>query len=401
MSQRTLYIRLGNGAGALEWLLLGADGVRRTGQAEDLAALAAEAQGAHPVVLLPATEVTLAKVSLPPVKRAQQRQAALFALEDQLIDDISELHAALGERGEDGLLPLAVVSRARLDGWLEMLGHHALRPEALVSELLMVPLRNGEWSVLWEERGVQVRTGALSGVAFETELWALLWPRLLAEAGEQRPQRLRVFDARSDTTAPLPLDDALPGGEVALEVNRSSMRWLESAEVLPGINLLQGDYSLREQWGRKLRPWRPAAALFLLWLMVQGGMATFDLRSLGREELQLNEQMEALYRKSFPDARKVVEPRTQMEQKLAALKNGDSGFLQLAVAVAPALGSSTLKGMRYQEGALDLDIVLVDMAALDTLRGALESKGLMVEIGNISQQAGKVEGRLTLRGGGA
>lgn len=402
MSQRTLYLRLGRDGVPLEWLLVGADGVRQTGVADDLAALAGEAQGAHLVVLVPATEVTLASVVLPPVRHAQQRQAALFALEDQLIDDIGELHAALGERGADGTLPLAVVSRGRLDGWMEQLNQHALRPEWLVSELLMAPRVDGEWSVVWEEREIRVRTGALSGMAFETELWPLLWPRLLAEAGEQRPQRLRVFDARREAAAPLPLDDALPGGEVVIEANRSSMRWVDVAEgATPRLNLLQGDYSLREQWGRKLRPWRPAAALFLLWLVIQGGMAGFDLRSLGRQEAALDEQMEALYRKSFPDARKVVEPRTQMEQKLAALKNGDSGFMKLAVDAAPALRNTTLKGMRYQEGTLDLDVSLSDMAMLDTLRGALESKGLQVEIGNISQQDGRVEGRLTLRGGGA
>ncbi|HEY0720398.1 MAG TPA: type II secretion system protein GspL [Gammaproteobacteria bacterium] len=402
MSQRTLYIRFASGAEPLEWLLLGPDGGRRTGQAEDLAALAHETAGARLVVLLPATEMTLARVTLPPVKRAQQRQAALFALEDQLVDDIAELHAAFGERGEDGTLPLVVVSRERMHGWMAQLNHLALRPDALVDELLMVPLVNGEWSVLWEERGVRVRTGAVSGVAFETELWPLLWPRLLAEAGEQRPPRLRVFDARSEATAPLPLDDALPGGEVTIEANRSSLRWVEVAEgSAPGINLLQGDFSLREQWGRKLRPWRPAAALFLLWLVIQGGMAFFDMRTLSRQELQLNEQMEALYRKSFPDARKVVEPRTQMEQKLAALKNGDSGFMKLAVSVAPALRNSLLKGMRYQDGALDLDISFADMATLDTLRSTLESKGLAVEIGNVAQQEGRVESRLTLRGGGA
>ncbi len=90
-----------------------------------------------------------------------------------------------------------------------------------------------------------------------------------------------------------------------------------------------------------------------------------------------------------------------MEQKLAALKSGDSGFMKLAVAAAPALRNAMVKGMRYQEGALEIDLSLPNMAALDAVRAALAAKGLQVDIGNATQQDGKVESRLTLRGGGA
>lgn len=401
MSQRTLYLRLAGRSGPAEWLLIAADGTRHMGCTE-LAELPGETHGARLVVLVPATDVTLASVTLPPVKRSQQRQAALFALEDQLIDDISELHAALGERGKDGAIPLAVVNRAQLDGWLESLAHHHLRPEELAIDLLMLPCTEGEWSVLWEDDGVRVRTGTVSGISFEPEQWPLLWPRLLAETGDRRPNRLRVFDARSSATSPLPFDDALPDGEVVMMHNAGGLKWLAVNDgASHPLNLLQGDYSRREQWGRRLRPWLPAAALFLIWLTIQGGLSLFEMHTLRNQEAQLDAQMEALYRSSFPDARKVVDPRLQMEQKLAALKSGDSGFMKLAVSAAPALRNIMVKGMRYQEGALEIDLSLPDMSALDAVRAALESKGLQVDIGNTAQQDGKVVSRLTVRGGGA
>ena len=401
MSQRTLYLRLTSNDGPVEWQLVAADGTCTVG-CHALAELPGETQGARIVVMVPATDVTLSKVTLPPVKRSQQRQAALFALEDQLIDDISELHAALGERSKEGVLPLAVVSRMQLDEWLERFAHHHLRPEELTIDLLMLPHSDNEWSVLWEDDGVRIRTGALSGIGFEPELWSLLWPRLLAETGGQRPKRLRVFDARTNSEAALPLDDALPEGEVMVIPHASGMKWLALDEnTKHPFNLLQGDYSRREQWGRRLRPWRPAAALFLIWLSIQGGLSLFEMRSLRNQETQLGVQMEELYRKSFPDARKVVDPRLQMEQKLAALKSGDSGFMKLAVNAAPALRNTMVKGMRYQEGVLEIDLSLPNMAALDDLRAALAAKGLQVDIGNATQQDGKVESRLTVRGGGA
>lgn len=400
MSQRTLYLRLGMADDMVEWRLISADGSQRMGHGA-LTELPDEVQGAHLVGMVPATDVTLASVTLPPVKRGQQRQAALFALEDQLIDDLDELHVAQGERASDGTLPVAVVRRARLEGWLETLSQHHLRPEQLRVDLLLLPWAEGEWSVLWEDAGVSVRTGTARGIGFEPEQWPLLWPRLLQEAGAHLPQRLRVYDARTNATDPLPLDAALPNGEVVVVPNAAGLQWLATGDTTAAaLNLLQGDYSRREQWGRLLRPWRPAAALLLLWLVLQGGMALFDLHTLRQQELQLDTQMEELYRKSFPAARKVVDPRLQMEQKLAALKSGDSGFMKLAVAAAPALRTTLVKGMRYQEGALDIDLSLPDMAALDGVRTALTAKGLQVEIGNTAQQDGKVESRLSLRGGG-
>lgn len=399
MSQRTLYLRLGDSDGPVEWLLVTADGTRRIG-CDTLAELPVEAHASRLVVLVPATAVTLASATLPPVKRAQQRQAALFALEDQLIDDIGDLHAALGERASDGTLPVAVVSRARLDGWLAALTQHHLRPEQVTVDLFLLPLAEGEWSVLWEDHGVLVRSGSGRGIGLDPGQWPVLWPRLLAEAGGQAPRRLRVFDARSDQTEPLPLDEALPGGEVSVVANAASLQWLATSSSVP-LNLLQGDYSRREQWGRMLRPWRPAAALLLIWLAIEGGLAYSELSTLRAQEAQLEVQMEELYRKSFPEARKVVDPRLQMEQKLNALKSGSSGFLKLAVAVAPALRSSQVTGMRYQEGALDVDLSLPDMGALDSVRAALIAKGLQVEIGNAAQQGGKVTSRVTVRGGGA
>lgn len=399
MSQRTLYLRLTDTAGPVEWLLLAGDGSRRLG-CDELAQLPAETLGARLVVLLPITAVTLASATLPPVKRAQQRQAALFALEDQLIDDIGELHAALGERAADGTLPIAVVSRARLDAWLAPLAQHHLRPDVVTVDALLLPLAEGEWPVLWEDDGVCVRSGTMHSVGFAPEQWPLLWPRLLEEAGEQQPQRLRVFDARTVADEPLPLEEALPGGEVSVVANAGGLQWIGTTATAP-LNLLQGDYSRREQWGRMLRPWRAAAVLLLLWLVIQGGMALFELRTLRQQEAQLDAQMEELYRKSFPEARKVVDARLQMEQKLAALKSGDSGFMKLAVGVAPALRDRLVKGLRYQDGALDIDLALPDMAALDSVRAALTAKGLQVEIGNAAQQDGKVESRVTVRGGGA
>lgn len=62
------------------------------------------------------------------------------------------------------------------------------------------------------------------------------------------------------------------------------------------INLLQGAYSPQAHWGRWLRPWRAAAALASVWLLVQGFSLTYEHWSLRREQTALRAAMEQVYK---------------------------------------------------------------------------------------------------------
>lgn len=402
MSQRTFYLRLPGSGNHVEWLSYASDGALRSGSTT-LDEVAAEIGGAPLVVVVPITAVSVAQVTLPPVKRAQQRQSALYALEDQLIDDVEELHAALGERDSNGQLPLIIARRGRIVEWLELLAIHHLRPQQLLVDALLLPCHDGEWSLLWEDDGIRLRSGPHRAFGFEHGAWHELWPRLLSAAGEYPPKRLQLFDGRTHQEEPLPVAELLPAMEVAYQPNKGGLRWIAPDAASSAINLLQERFSRREQWGQLLRPWRPAAVLLLLWLTLQISIALLDLRSQHQEEARLDQQMEQLYRATFPEARKVVDARLQMEQRLSALKGSSGGFIKLVSSAAPALKSANarLKQMRYQNGALDIELSLADMASLDALRSALVASGLQVEIGNTATQEGRLESHLTLHGGGA
>lgn len=391
--------------GSACWLPL--DGGEEAVARGTLAEAARACAGAPVTVLAGAAEVLLTAAELPLRNPRQLRQALPFALEEQLADEVEGLHFALGERLERGGLAVAVVARHWLDGVLERLRHAGLQAARLLPPVLLLPKYEGEWSVLLEGERALVRSGGAGGFAAELDTLPVLLALALREAGDGAPKRLRLrlheVGAGARAGLATALGEALPGVETVWEEGEP-LPWLAAGLRGGGtIDLLQGPYSRREQLGRLWRPWLPAAGLLALWLLVEVALSLSRGAALERQAAELAAAAEGIYREAFPEARKVVDPRVQMEQALKRLRGGPAGgggFLDaVRVAGAPLQAAhADLRGLRYRAGQLDLEVTMKDLQTLDGLKRALEEGGKMrVEILSATNRDGGVEGRLRLR----
>ncbi len=126
---------------------------------------AARAAGRRLCVLVPGADVLLAEPEVPVRAAAKLAQLIPYALEEQLADDIEELHFALGKRAaESTRAPVAVVRRALLDEWLGALRAGGLTPEALYAESDLLPENPGQAVMLLDEDTVIVRPPGSSPV---------------------------------------------------------------------------------------------------------------------------------------------------------------------------------------------------------------------------------------------
>src|SRR5580658_284380 len=95
------------------------------------------------------------------VPRAAGRRVCVlapYALEEDLAENIDELHFAIGKRTADSMhTPVAVVARALLDEWLATLRAAGLEPEALYADSDLLPVNPGQAVALLEEDVVSVR----------------------------------------------------------------------------------------------------------------------------------------------------------------------------------------------------------------------------------------------------
>ena len=127
-----VVIRLGRtSADAVEWIAVDDNGTRRGAPGMGtLEQAAAEIGGRAVIVLVPAIETVTTTVNIPIRGGARLRAALPFALEESLAEDVENLHFASGVRRDNGELPVAVVSIAKMDEWmsaLEAAGIEALR----------------------------------------------------------------------------------------------------------------------------------------------------------------------------------------------------------------------------------------------------------------------------------
>ncbi len=394
----TLLIRLAPAAqGFRDWLLIDEQG-RGRGAVQIGAPDAGVINSIRRVVVLvPGSEVLLLEVQVPGRNRQRVLRAAPYVLEEQLAEDVEQLHFALGAAGGDSRYPVAVVERKRMDDWQALLQEQGISATQLVPETLAVPT-DGGWSLLVDGSTVLVRSGEYSGFAADGENLAELFALLRVK--EQAPESARVYGS-------LVLD--LEGVDLDLVEDPAQPLELLARGYVQGpvIDLLQGAYSRREEWGRLLRPWKASAALLLAGLILAGVSTGVNYQRLTGQKEQLTADIKALYRQTFPNARRIVNPRAQMEQQLKKLQRksgvGSTDFLAMLAETANVIRASkgiTVRGASYRDGRLDLDLLADNLQVLDKLKQDLISGGqLNAEIQSAATEKNqKVKSRMRVQG---
>lgn len=403
----TLFLRMPVDDHPASWLLVDTLG-NRVGRVQRgaLADAAAQALGRHVCVLVPGAKVSLLHASIPTRNLQKVLQAVPFALEDRLAEDVENLHFALGKRDEEGYT-IAVLRRAHVTHWLEQLAAAGLEADELIPDTLALPVQEASLNLALDAGEVLVRLP--DGGAFSAEL--ALAPMLI----ERHLTRLRnnglcdkailhtVEGADSDAFA-LALE------ALGLEVQRAPL----NDGLLPvfaitlhnetGLNLLQGEFARHKGMGEHWQRWRLAIGLLIAFCVVgilQQGVAYLQLR---HQAAQLDAQVSEQFHKALPDVHRLVNPRVQMQQRLAQLSGGNesNGPLPMLLALGTSLQANSavqLSGFTYHSGSLQVQVEADQIQALDDLKSALQQAGKFnVNLDSVNSSDGKATGRLTMTG---
>ena len=381
---------------------------QESGHVNHLKELPNMARGARAYVWTPAADTMLTSVTLPTRARRKIIQALPYALEDRLLGDPDSLHFAY--RNEtDGSLSVAVTDLKRLRLWMDTLKQSGIQPVELCPATLLAPWALDCWSLAFATDEVLIRTGGASGFVAPLSLQPASGqaqpPPLLAAALQEaaqlqkRPESLVVFNAPAGF--PAEAWGATLGTPVRIE--KSSV-WDRTQEPHSALNLLQGQFEPEGQMNTSLRPYLPAAAMLLLWLL---GNIVFDIGDWWKLRQQHQEQtreMSALLLSTFPETKTVLNPATQMQRSmdllLARTGNRDRDLLPLLGKTAAALRVDTqarLRGVRYADQSLTLELSWPAQGSADAIKNALETAGVRTEVLAMTPRAGGVDGRLRLQ----
>ena len=338
---------------------------------------------ARVIVLLPGADILLTRASIPSRRRGQVLAAVPFAVEDLLADNIDNCEFAVGPREAGGTYMVGCIAKRALDEVLRQLDAAALVPTAIIPDSLGVPFKEGRWSVLLIGDCALVRTGIHEGFATEVRDLAQYLEVNLDNAASQRPAAIDLYVGSEDECSPVRTDIERVGVEVEIHPHASgdAFLWFESClQNMPGVDFLDGRKLSGSKFVVSRRRWILLAALALAWITMEAGIRYFDLRELRQIDTDLSQAIEAVYRKTFPDSRRLVDVRQQTEQYLKELSGvaaGDGDFLYLLSSISRVLSVESgirLLSVDYRQGRLDVDLNLREMEQLNTVERALNEQ---------------------------
>ncbi len=326
------------------------------------------AAGHRIVVLVPGADVHLTSVTVPARQPSKVLQAAPYQLEEQLAEDVDTLHFAIGPRQADGSHPIAVTTRALMDGWLAPFRERGLRPEALIPDTLALPwsLDPPRWTALAEAEQVVVRNAAFGGFSCAPDdLVAYLQ---MADAEKSHTLRLLIPSkagldySRIDWPVEL-----LPGYSASLD---AFVRHLDQAH---SINLLQGGYSQRQDLERYWKPWRAAASLAAITLLLGASVYGIETWRLGRDVQVQDDANLARFQTLFPSETRIVDIQVQLDQQIKAIKGSSAqgGVFPLLEVLTQAVSANQglrVQNIQFRDGALFLALRASDLQVVERLR---------------------------------
>ena len=407
----TLLLRMPEAGRPANWLVVDAFG-NRMGQVQGgtLAEAGPFAAGRRVRVYVPGSAVTLFHVAIPSHNLHKILQAAPFALEDKLAEDVETLHFAVGRRAGNAY-PIAVVARARMRQWLDELAAAGLKPAEIIPDMLALPTRDNTLIVVQDGEHLLARFPDGTALAAETSLMPLLIQRYQAMLEEtlrcthaliHAPDETAV-QAITHTLGDLHMEPAyrpLNGDAITLMAVTAQNAWT--------IDLLQGEFRLHGGMNEHWQHWRTAAMLLIALctaVIAQQGVSYFRLR---HEAASLDTQVATLFHAALPDVHRMVRPRAQMQQRLSQLTGGNGntdGPLRILMAVGNALQSQSgvqLQGFSYHGGTLQLQLQASGIDALNNVKSVLaRNTAFSVNLDSVNSGAGQTTGRLTISGSGA
>jgi general secretion pathway protein L len=391
----------------VSWTIRSAVGSESASGSLDQAAQ--QAKGRRTLVLVPSSELLITSVNIPTRNRQRLLQAIPFSLENELTEDIDELHFAAGNMDSNNITPVAVVSRSQLEAWLETLESAGIEPLGMFPDILSLPIESDAWSLYENQHQLQIRTQNNMGYCVDGVNGGEFLNLALQQAAESTPQKLILYRLNGvDSELDLPIiapECEIIEREIAKPDDITQLL-AENLHEKQSLNLLQGEYLRVDKTTLQWKRWLPAAVMALILIVLSIGSSIQEYNHYDEQSKQLHAQIRETFQQAFPDVKRIVDPKAQMEQRLKSLQRGQSGgFAQFASLFVPSASviknspNTTLQNISFRDGQLNLQLTIKELQALETLKKTIESKRLTVEIRSANAADNQVTSHLRITGG--
>lgn len=344
------------------------------------------------ILIVPGSEVTLKTVTLPGKANRKLLSAVPFMLEDELSQDVEKLFFAWHKQN-DKAQQVAIVSKSKMQYWLDTLSDAGIYCEKIVPDTLCLPTPDNSWQAIALNNEVIIRQAEWQGITGEAN-WLAAAVELFAKKQEQKVS----IEFSSEPTL-----HNLANTEISHQPGPLPMQTLAEQAVASQFNLRQEQYKAKKRGKKSTNQWRLAAILAGVAILTTFVDKGIQATQLSNQNEALKEQIVAEFKRAFPETRRIVNVRSQMKQKMEALDQNSSGVSMLAMlsVLEQAFASSQIKPqtMRFDRSRSELRMQAVaeGYESLETFKRLAEQQGFTVEQGAINNRDDQVVGSLAIR----
>lgn len=365
------------------------------------------------VVLLDNTSIHIETVQLPIKNRKKLLRAIPFALEEQIADEVDELHFVAGNPQQDGSVPVAAIKKDILEAVIDTIKEAGIEPVAIIPDTLCLTANSKQWAILLHNNQANLQFNTFSGSEFDCDMLSIIIPSILQQETLGTPEKIILFtqDGEPEDKSAQDIIEALPEDIEFIKVSYNTHPLViycgQYQSAMP-LNLLQDAYKPKRKSNAEWRRWRLAAALAVVWIGLGLGSTGTEYYDLQNKNKQLRSQIEKIYKNAFPKSKKIINARVQMEQKLKELKGGSSAsestsMVALLSDSASALSSEkgiTLQTINYRNNRMDLELTGTNLQAIESLNKKINRQPLKSEIISSSSEKNQVKGNIRIQKAG-
>ncbi len=391
------------------WALVDSSGALLPQPAEDPAtSLPVLAAGRQLALLAPSSDVSLFMAQLPAGNEARLQQLAPFALEEQVSEDLEDLHFAVGARhAATGEVPVVVASRERMHGWLAQAEALDVKPKAMFAESDLAPLLPGHVTLLVAPEGLVLRNDTGRPVVFPPDDPALALAMLLGPEADLSTVNLSVHALPQDWPLHEAAIEALRERVASLKVQLHAGGLLglyaQGISTSAPVNLLQGAFKPQRRGANLWLRWRTAAALLGALLLLHVGAGLWELHTTRQEARRLDAEINRVYGSIFPGQQPGRQLRRTLEARMRAVAGGGStqgelmGLLAALAAARQNVPLATLDAMTYKPGQLQLTLSAPDASTLEQFSQALRAGGFGATVASGNQTERGFKGQIDMK----
>jgi len=373
-----------------------------------------ENAGSHRIVVLLNSQcLHINQVKLPTQNLQKMLKAIPYAIEEFIAGDIENFHFVIAKNKSSDLTSVVGIEKSTLQSINQVFQKANINVEKIIPDALCMAANETQWVCLNYLNNTYLQTNTQYGIVLPNEILQYTLTNKLADKSLNTPEKILFFSEQHSNYA----FDSIPFEEIIGDNDIEKLSVVYNTHPLvvfcgqykqaASLNLLQNKFKPKQQSSGHWRHWKLAASLAAIWLMLNLGLTGYKYSQIKDENIITKAKIEKIYKKAFPQSKKIINPRVQMEQKLKELKSGsgntNNGLIYLLAESFGTLGSNnnniTMQSLTFRNNRMDIGLDGNNLQSIETLNKSLnKNNNIKSEITSSSSEKDKVKGNIRIEG---